>query len=109
ALCLSIQRPNPTTPQPRQLVHSVLRKWRNWQTHQLEGLALARAWGFESPLPPQTSLAFSGELRLGTPASAYNGEVCHAVARQREEGRRQSPLRCSLIAGHGCFLHPSLQ
>ena len=28
-----------------------LRKWRNWQTHQLEGLALARAWGFESPLP----------------------------------------------------------
>ena len=27
------------------------RKWRNWQTHQLEGLALARAWGFESPLP----------------------------------------------------------
>ena len=30
-----------------------LRKWRNWQTHQLEGLALARAWGFESPLPHQ--------------------------------------------------------
>ena len=29
------------------------RKWRNWQTHQLEGLALARAWGFESPLPHQ--------------------------------------------------------
>ena len=27
------------------------RKWRNWQTHQLEGLALARPWGFESPLP----------------------------------------------------------
>ena len=27
------------------------RKWRNWQTHQLEGLALARAWRFESPLP----------------------------------------------------------
>jgi hypothetical protein len=28
-----------------------MRKWRNWQTHQLEGLTLARAWGFESPLP----------------------------------------------------------
>ena len=27
------------------------RKWRNWQTHQLEGLAAARSWGFESPLP----------------------------------------------------------
>ena len=31
-----------------------VRKWRNWQTHQLEGLTLARAWGFESPLPHQT-------------------------------------------------------
>ena len=29
------------------------RKWRNWQTHQLEGLALAIAWGFESPLSHQ--------------------------------------------------------
>src|SRR5687767_3072570 len=28
-----------------------MRKWRNWQTHQLEGLAVARSWGFESPLP----------------------------------------------------------
>ena len=27
------------------------RKWRNWQTHQLEGLAVAISWGFESPLP----------------------------------------------------------
>ena len=30
------------------------RKWRNWQTHQLEGLAVAISWGFESPLPHQT-------------------------------------------------------
>ena len=29
------------------------RKWRNWQTHQLEGLAFARTWGFESPLSHQ--------------------------------------------------------
>ena len=29
------------------------RKWRNWQTHQLEGLAIAISWGFESPLPHQ--------------------------------------------------------
>src|SRR3954463_49683 len=28
-----------------------LRKWRNWQTHQLEGLAVAIPSGFESPLP----------------------------------------------------------
>src|ERR1700733_8851182 len=30
---------------------SSLRSWRNWQTHQLEGLALARAWWFESTRP----------------------------------------------------------
>src|ERR1700737_2480688 len=34
------------------------RKWRNWQTHQLEGLALFGASGFKSPLPHQL-LGFS--------------------------------------------------
>ena len=34
---------------------SELRSWRNWQTHQLEGLALARAWWFESTRPHQIS------------------------------------------------------
>ena len=37
------------------------RKWRNWQTHQLEGLAVAIPWGFESPLPHQPSLMNAGE------------------------------------------------
>src|SRR5262245_64230669 len=32
------------------------RKWRNWQTHQLEGLAVAIPWGFESPLPHHVSI-----------------------------------------------------
>ena len=32
------------------------RKWRNWQTHQLEGLAVAIPWGFESPLPHQLQI-----------------------------------------------------
>src|SRR5687768_6925434 len=27
------------------------RKWRNWQTHQLEGLAVVIPSGFKSPLP----------------------------------------------------------
>ena len=31
------------------------RKWRNWQTHQLEGLAVAIPWGFESPLSAPTT------------------------------------------------------
>src|SRR6266853_6937114 len=30
---------------------AVLRQWRNWQTHQLEGLAVAIPWRFESSLP----------------------------------------------------------
>ena len=33
------------------------RKWRNWQTHQLEGLAVATSWGFKSPLPHQYPLS----------------------------------------------------
>jgi hypothetical protein len=37
------------------------RKWRNWQTHQLEGLAFARTWGFESPLSHQPSLTIECE------------------------------------------------
>jgi hypothetical protein len=28
-----------------------LRSWRNWQTHQLEGLAVAIPWWFESTRP----------------------------------------------------------
>ena len=31
----------------------IARKWRNWQTRQLEGLVVATSWGFESPLPHQ--------------------------------------------------------
>ena len=37
--------------------HLTTRKWRNWQTHQLEGLAVAIPWGFESPLPHQLATA----------------------------------------------------
>jgi hypothetical protein len=28
-----------------------VRSWRNWQTHQLEGLAVAIPWWFESTRP----------------------------------------------------------
>lgn len=33
-----------------------LRSWRNWQTHQLEGLAVAIPWWFESTRPHQPFL-----------------------------------------------------
>ena len=38
------------TEEVRVSAQSHSRKWRNWQTHQLEGLAVAIPWGFESPL-----------------------------------------------------------
>ena len=37
------------------LSHDV-RSWRNWQTHQLEGLAVAIPWWFESTRPHQIFL-----------------------------------------------------
>ena len=51
------------------LQRTATRKWRNWQTHQLEGLAGVIPSGFKSPLPHQTSLArHASELRLGKPS-----------------------------------------
>ena len=35
-----------------------------WQTHQLEGLTLARAWRFESSLPHHPSLDVSAKVTL---------------------------------------------
>ena len=34
-----------------------VRSWRNWQTHQLEGLAVAIPWWFESTRPHQDILS----------------------------------------------------
>ncbi len=49
------------------------------QINQLEGLAVAIPWGFESPLPHQTSLACQAERASSRQASS---EVCRAVARR---------------------------
>jgi hypothetical protein len=55
---------------------SPLRSWRNWQTHQLEGLALARAWWFESTRPhtysrnPANIGLFDDGRKLPHPAQA---------------------------------------
>ena len=57
--------------------------------NQLEGLAFARTWGFESPLSHQTSLA-CGELRLGRPTRACNQRADPAIQTFAavREGRR---------------------
>src|SRR5690606_21289415 len=61
------------------------RKWRNWQTHQLEGLAFARTWGFESPLPHQRLTgAETPEVvqpRCLTPQLALTHAAARATAR----------------------------
>src|SRR6202050_4535590 len=36
------------------MARTQVRSWRNWQTHQLEGLAVAIPWWFESTRPHQT-------------------------------------------------------
>src|SRR5262249_6326059 len=65
---------------------SHLRKWRNWQTHQLEGLALARAWGVESPLPHQDSTSLTS--RRGAP-----------LVRRASRARRRAPPACPTSMG----------
>ncbi len=51
------------------VVYLVMRSWRNWQTHQLEGLALARAWWFESTRPHQLSSDNLGHGALDSPGA----------------------------------------
>jgi hypothetical protein len=41
-----------------------VRSWRNWQTHQLEGLAVAIPWWFESTRPHQIFLKQIAALNL---------------------------------------------
>ncbi len=36
----------------------LMRKWRNWQTHHLEGVAPSLAYGFKSRLPHMMALIF---------------------------------------------------
>ena len=60
-------------PRPGEVTDPSLsaRKWRNWQTHQLEGLAVAIPWGFESPSAPDfRSPVRPSELRSASHAKS---------------------------------------
>ena len=46
-----------------------MRWWRNWQTHQLEGLAVAIPWGFESFPPHQILCLFNFATLFSPPAN----------------------------------------
>src|SRR5262245_56831830 len=58
------------------------RKWRNWQTHQLEGLAVAIPWGFESPLPHHSTLL---SARLRRAERLAHGKPCPEQAVRRPQ------------------------
>ena len=68
-----------------------VRKWRNWQTHQLEGLAFARTWGFESPLPHQQ---LTGILRLDARSTGQATGQVGAKVRTQVTSHRAGGLRC---------------
>ena len=84
------------------------RKWRNWQTHQLEGLALAITWGFESPLSHQTSSRLTracnqrADPTQTTPRSAKAvGRLVHPGARRGHAGWRVLSVVCNGCATEG--------
>ncbi len=58
------------------------RKWRNWQTHQLEGLAVAIPWGFESPLPHQNQIG-KAEIMQTLPITSERLAELEEFARRR--------------------------
>ena len=68
------------------------RKWRNWQTHQLEGLALAITWGFESPLshhlPTKNRDLLAGAARLAAARTDIGND---SVERSRIRCRCSAP------------------
>ena len=67
------------------------RKWRNWQTHQLEGLALARAWGFESPLSHHSTRLRARLRRAGRLAHGGPSDTSNALS-ERSESKGSSSL-----------------
>src|SRR5471032_2372864 len=46
----------------------LVRKWRNWQTRKPQELVGAIQWGFESPLPHQSSLDARSARSFGWPS-----------------------------------------
>ena len=75
------------------------RKWRNWQTHQLEGLAVAIPWGFESPLPHHhIEPVPAGSTQHSKPQRPYAGNLvvnpsCPSRVRSERHVRIAARLR----------------
>ena len=80
----------------RSCVSPSTRKWRNWQTHQLEGLAPARAWGFESPLPHHSTRPLTSPRPRSWRAFGSPGHL-QPPHTKTASGRRQ-PIRTGSFA-----------
>src|SRR5579863_6274201 len=65
-----------------------VRSWRNWQTHQLEGLAVAIPWWFESTRPHQYFLGKSLLRRVSEKSSQQKSR--QVIARSKRRRRRQN-------------------
>ena len=67
---------------------SHLRQWRNWQTHQLEGLAGATPWRFESSLPHHST----GKGTIPDPMSDLE-KIARAMVAPHKESSRPTRAR----------------
>src|SRR5579863_5344513 len=88
-----------------------MRSWRNWQTHQLEGLALARAWWFESTRPHQLpSMAEIKTKKTAGDPQRYIHAItdeqvradCRTIAKMMQRATKSKPkMWGSSIVGFG--------
>src|SRR5437016_12548632 len=69
-----------------------LRSWRNWQTHQLEGLAPARAWRFKPSRPHSFSMAHTRKRRESRRMQAVTADTGRTAASKK--------ARAMLYASH---------
>jgi fructose-bisphosphate aldolase, class I len=58
------------------------RQWRNWQTHQLEGLAGATLWRFESSLPHHSLSGLSAQMAVSSEKRSMAQNQLEQVARK---------------------------
>ena len=55
------------TRQALRVILDFARSWRNWQTHQLEGLAVAIPWWFESTRPHHLLFSIGSNPQIQVP------------------------------------------
>src|SRR6185437_16318704 len=73
-----------------------VRSWRNWQTHQLEGLAVAIPWWFESTRPHQNIQSifpsfFSNALELSLKRKLV--QTCEREAKKEPDPAVERQIR----------------